>query len=107
MRTKLPLIPVIGALFIMLFFVPVSVAFSATPSDAQKTVETAIEGKIDLNSAHEEQLITLPGIGPKMAANIIDYRKKNGPFKTAEDLLNVKGIGPKVLEKLKPHIEIL
>ncbi|MBT8362066.1 MAG: helix-hairpin-helix domain-containing protein, partial [Deltaproteobacteria bacterium] len=47
-----------------------------------------------------------PGIGPRTAERIGEYRKVNGPFRTAEDLLNIKGIGPKVLQKLKPFITV-
>uniref|UniRef100_A0A7V5XHI2 Helix-hairpin-helix domain-containing protein n=1 Tax=Thermodesulfobacterium geofontis TaxID=1295609 RepID=A0A7V5XHI2_9BACT len=62
--------------------------------------------KIDINQATAEELEKLPGIGPKIAKNIIEYREKNGPFKSIEELLRVKGIGPKKLEQLKKYLEI-
>jgi len=57
--------------------------------------------KVDLNQATIEQLDTLPGIGPAIAKRIVDYREKNGPFKKAEDLMNVQGIGEKKFLQLK------
>ncbi len=61
---------------------------------------------VNLNSATVEQLDGLPGIGPAMAARIVEYRQKNGPFKKVEDLMNVRGIGEKNFLKLKPLITV-
>ncbi|SMF88664.1 competence protein ComEA [Paenibacillus uliginis N3/975] len=61
-------------------------------------------GKININTADAAALMDLPGIGEKKAQAIIDYRTKHGPFRTAADLLEVKGIGPKMLEKMKPYV---
>ena len=47
-----------------------------------------------------------PGVGPAMATRIVEFRKKNGPFKKAEDLMNVKGIGEKSFLKLKALITV-
>lgn len=63
-------------------------------------------GKVAINSAKESDLDQLPGIGPAKAKAIIDYRKKNGPFKKVGDLVNVSGIGEKTLEKLKDQIRL-
>ena len=62
--------------------------------------------KISINKATYEELITLPGIGPKTAERIIEYRKTYGPFWTLEDIKNVKGIGDKKYAKLKEYITI-
>ena len=59
---------------------------------------------INLNTAGVAELKTLPGIGPKKALAIIEYRKANGPYKKVDDLLGVKGIGPKTLAKLRPLV---
>jgi competence protein ComEA len=62
--------------------------------------------KIYINTASEEEILQLPGIGPTKAAAIIAYREEHGPFQKAEDLLNVTGIGEKTLEKIKEYIVV-
>ena len=64
-------------------------------------VSSPNSGKVNINQADLAQLETLPGIGAKKAQAIIDYRTANGSFHSLEDLGKVKGIGPKMLEKLK------
>ncbi len=61
---------------------------------------------LNLNAATEAQLEALPGIGAATATRIVEYRKKNGPFKKAEELMNVKGIGEKSFLKLKALITV-
>jgi competence protein ComEA len=61
---------------------------------------------IDLNRATTQDLDALPGIGPALAQRIIDHRQAHGPFKKIDDLLEVSGIGPKKLEKIKPYLSI-
>jgi len=56
---------------------------------------------VNINSASQKQLEELPGVGPAKAKAIIDYRKKNGPFKTTEDLKKVDGIGDATYDKIK------
>ncbi|ENW06713.1 ComEA family DNA-binding protein [Acinetobacter beijerinckii] len=60
--------------------------------------------KISLNKANLQQLQTLNGVGEKKAQAIVEYRQKNGGFKTVDELMNVKGIGPKLLEKNKAKL---
>ena len=61
--------------------------------------------QVNINDASLEVLEeNLVGVGPKKAMAIIEYREENGPFYTAEELVNVKGIGPKTLEKNKDNI---
>ena len=62
--------------------------------------------KINLNSATESELQTLPGIGPSKAMAILEYRETNGSFKTIEDLMEISGIGEKTFEKLKEYITV-
>ena len=61
---------------------------------------------IPVNTAGVEELDTLPGIGPKTAQAIVEYRETHGKFNSAEDLLQVPGIGPRKLAALKPHITV-
>lgn len=59
---------------------------------------------VDLNKAGLGDLITVPGIGKVTAQRIIDYRTANGRFVSVDDLLKVKGIGPKKLERIKQYV---
>ena len=60
---------------------------------------------VDVNTANAEVLAeSLAGVGPKIAEAIVEYRKEHGPYQSVNDLLNIKGIGPKVLEKNKNDI---
>jgi competence protein ComEA len=61
---------------------------------------------VNLNTATQSQLETLPGVGPKAAQRILEYRQKNGSFKKIEDLMHVQGIGEKNFLKLKPLITV-
>lgn len=54
---------------------------------------------VDINKANEKELTKLHGVGAKKAAKIVAFRKENGCFKSIEDLVQVKGIGPKTIEK--------
>lgn len=62
--------------------------------------------KINVNTADAQTLQSLPGIGPTYATRIVEYRQKNGSFTSYEQLLNIKGIGKKRLEKLLPFIQL-
>ena len=64
------------------------------------TEQAPISQRINLNSATQEQLETLPGIGPALAKRIIDYRTENGPYTSIGALTNVSGIGEKRLEAI-------
>ncbi|CAM3815608.1 helix-hairpin-helix domain-containing protein [Mesobacillus zeae] len=62
--------------------------------------------QVNLNTATETELDTLPGIGPAKAAAIIEYRETNGPFKSTEGLKEISGIGDKTFEKLASQITV-
>lgn len=61
---------------------------------------------LDLNRATVEELMTLPGVGEVLAERILAYREEHGPFTSAEELLNVSGIGEKKLEALLPEVTV-
>ncbi|WP_339146959.1 MULTISPECIES: helix-hairpin-helix domain-containing protein [unclassified Sutcliffiella] len=63
-------------------------------------------GKININSASEEELTALTGVGPAKAKAIIDYRTDHGLYKSIEEIMNVTGIGEKSFEKLKDEITV-
>jgi len=62
--------------------------------------------KININTALDDELVQLRGIGEKKAAKIIEFRETNGPFKQPEDLTKVPGIGPKTFEANKHRIRV-
>lgn len=70
------------------------------------TFSNAGPNQVNLNTATAEQLETLPGIGPDLAQRILDYRTDNGPFKTIDGLLNVKGIGEGKLAKFRDQVTV-
>jgi len=61
---------------------------------------------INLNTANKEQLQIVNGIGPKKAQAIITYRKRNGPFKSVDELKNVKGFGDKSVANMRSDLAV-
>lgn len=76
------------------------------PDQSGQNNEVSISNKVNINNAGMDELIALPYIGEVKAKAIIDYRTANGSFKKIDDLLNVKGIGPKTLERLRPLVSL-
>lgn len=72
--------------------------------DHDAAPRVALEFTVDVNAAGETELAQLPGIGPALARRIVDHRASAGPFRAADDLLDVPGIGPATLEALRPHL---
>jgi len=66
----------------------------------------AVDAPVNLNTATLEQLDALPGVGPATAQAILDYRKQHGRFRSVQDLLQVEGIGPAKLEKLRQRVKV-
>ena len=73
--------------------------------DVAKAAKVGV-GTVYRHFPTKEELIALPGIGPAKAQAILDYRKANGAFKSVEELKDVKGIGAKRFEKLKPELTV-
>jgi len=70
---------------------------AAADSGSMALWAAGLVNPVYVNQASEEELQALPGIGPVLAKKIVDYRDKNGYFRTVQDLVKVKGIGPKLL----------
>lgn len=94
--------------------VPVSMSVRAEKSPASTPPDTTEQedqsdktaGTININTATNEQLQELPGIGPAYAERIVNWRKENGAFTTKDQLLEIKGIGDKRLARIKPLITL-
>lgn len=92
----------------LLFFLTLSLSTATTSSlAAQAAADSAsVMNSISINTADEAALTQIPGVGPKTAAEIISYRKDIGKFTTLDQLTDVKGIGVKKLEKMKPYLTL-
>ncbi|HEU0035498.1 MAG TPA: helix-hairpin-helix domain-containing protein [Kofleriaceae bacterium] len=66
----------------------------------------AVIGKLNLNTATEDQLMLLPTVGPSKAERVVTWRKKNGGFKRTADLRRVKGFGYRTFKRLEPFLDI-
>ncbi len=83
-----------------------SAAGAASFPDLDLPVVPDTEHPLDLNTATAEELDRLPGIGKVLAGRIVQYRTENGPFQSPEELLNVEGIGEKILSNIRGRLEI-
>lgn len=76
--------------------------FQAVEGEEPEYLDEDKEIRFDLNTASREELMTVPGIGPKRAEDIIEYRESNG-FSSRYDLINIKGIGDATFSKIKDY----
>ncbi len=83
---------------------PASGAGAGKPSGKHKKDKTI--PVLNINQATAQELEQLPGVGPKLAERIVTYRKENGAFKQVDDLLAVKGIGPKNFATMRPYLKL-
>ena len=77
-----------------------------TINEKETSSEKGENKKVNINTANQSELETLPGIGPSLASRIMEYREQNGKFNNIEELKNVKGIGDTRYEELKALVEI-
>ena len=73
---------------------------------ASAPVSTLTPAELDLNTADQRALETLPGIGPKTAALILEYRTDNGAFSKEEELMNIRGIGERTFLRLRDLVGV-
>src|SRR5512138_1407817 len=84
-------------------------ASSASDDDGERPIKKSardLTGKLNLNTATEDQLMMLPTVGPAKAERIVTWRKKNGGFKRTADLRRVKGCGFKTFKRLEPFLDV-
>ena len=99
-------------LFVTALVVALTALAFGAPATAAPTQEKPAETKaapaqvVNINTAPAEQLERLPGVGPKTAARIVEYRQKTGGFKKVEELMNVRGIGEKAFLKMKSQLTV-
>jgi|WetSurMetagenome_2_1015567.scaffolds.fasta_scaffold163233_2 comEA protein len=101
------MLPVVFGLLITLLYPQANK--SAPPGTAAQPIiknRCSSQDKVNINTASLTELQTLPGIGPSIARRIVDFRAKNPPFQRIEDLLIIKGINRKLLEKIRPFVII-
>lgn len=81
---------------------------SGKSKEENKKIEDPMEKEtllVDLNSATKEELMELPGVGPKMAEAMLQYREENKGFSSEKDLMNISGIGEKRYKRIEPFIK--
>ncbi len=77
-----------------------------TVATAQQEQKAVSDGKVNINTASKAELMKLEGIGPAVADKIIEYRNTHGPFKKAEDIRKIQGIGKGLWEKNRSAITV-
>ncbi len=76
------------------------------PQDPRTRSLSPLTALVNINTADQTELESLPEIGPHLAGEIIAYRETNGPFNTVDELLNVSGVGPVILETIRDLITV-
>lgn len=98
-RAQVVLSAFVALLVVLLAFRGYGPRLNARPTDHTRAID-----RTDLNSADVSQLEQVPGIGPKTARAITDYRDAHGPFGSVENVLDVRGVGPATYDKVRDHL---
>lgn len=87
----------------------VTLVYGTTPVSADpggsKVSAPAVQ-RVDINRATSEDFLVVKGIGPVIAARIVEFRKANGAFRSIDDLLKVRGIGEKLIDKIRDQLTV-
>ncbi len=100
MRIWIPVV-VLGLVAAIAVFAREKTPRKEPPQPAEKP-----EISIDINAASTEDFQKLPGIGPKLAKRIVNFRQKHGPFRRVEDLLAIRGVGIKKWKAIRPFLRV-
>ncbi|MDO4261479.1 MAG: helix-hairpin-helix domain-containing protein [Eubacteriales bacterium] len=79
---------------------------AAPEGNAEETAPAASDGRVNINTAGMEELMTLKGVGESRARAIIEYREQNGPFETEEEIMQISGIKEGVFSNIKDQIAV-
>jgi competence protein ComEA len=86
--------------------VALALAALITPGLASADSKPAPTARVNVNTATVEQLTALPGVGPALAARIVEHRQKSGAFRSTQEVMSVKGIGEKSFAKLEAWLTV-
>ena len=91
----------------LFYFVGLTVLspWQSEPEDVSVSSVVTPKFQVDLNTAEEAELLLLPGVGETLAKRIIEHRNENGSFKRNEDIMLIKGIGPKKAAEILPMLK--
>jgi competence protein ComEA len=84
----------------------VALAVLVAPGFASAESKPAPAAKVNINTASVEQLTALPGVGPALAARIVEHRQKSGAFRSTQEVMSVKGIGEKNFAKIEAYLTV-
>ncbi|MBX9770770.1 MAG: helix-hairpin-helix domain-containing protein [Candidatus Obscuribacterales bacterium] len=100
------LIWILSGLFTVLLVGVVRDSWTRDRANFDQIPAHTIDFQLDLNEATRYELVQLPGVGPKLAESIIDFRNTHGRFRSLDDLDQVKGIGSTTLAQLRPYLHV-
>jgi len=96
----------IGLVVLSMLVITGDAQIALAKANADAVVEAIDGAALDINSATIEDFQTVKGIGPRLAERIIEYRVENGAFEASEDIMQVRGIGVAKFEKIKQYLKV-